>query len=297
VRRIKILSRALWGLNALLTAALLAFTARYLVAAPKVDPLRDLDLSAAAASPPRPAPEAPSEDALIHLRNPLQKTVRPTPPPPDLALKGALPASHSGNGTAFIHSKAGHSDTIARMGEPILRNGKPAPEFAGWLLSDLGKDFAVFTNREGERFALEIESLLPSDRDGDPHPPSRLGEAYRSESYRSRLLAFTDNREIWGIDENELDWAAQNLRQFLDRDIQISPSAGGGLRIDSLSPGSMPAARGVKLGDVLREVNGRPLSSLSELQAILSNPPKSGLQLTLERAGKSLVIEYRPLPR
>jgi len=291
------LNGVLRGLIALLATGLLAFTARYLVRPPKVDRLGDLDLSAVAPSTPRPAPEAPSENALIHLPLPLQKPGRPSPPPPEWTLKGVLPASHSGNGTAFIHSKAGHSDTIARTGEPILWNGKPAPEFSGWLLSDLGKDYAVFSNGQGERIALEIESLLPAEREGDPRPPSRLGETYRPESYRSRRLAMTDNREIWGIDENEMDWAAQNLRKFLERDVQISLSAGGGLRIDSLDAGSMPAARGVKPGDVLREVNGRPLSSLSDLQAILSNPPKSGLQLTLERAGKPLVIEYRPLPR
>jgi hypothetical protein len=283
--------------NALLATALLAFTGRYLVAPARVDPLRDLDLSAAAPSPPRPAPEAPSEKALIQLPNPLQKSPKPKPPPLDAILMGALPASHSGNATAFLHSNAGHRETIARMGEPILRNGKADPEFEGWLLSDLGKDFAVFTNRHGERVALEIEALGTSDREPDRRPPAPLGEPYRPETYRSRRLAFTDNREIWGIDEKELDWAAQNLRRSLDRDVQISLGAGGGLRIDALSPDSMPAARGVRPGDILREVNGRPISSLGDLQAILSNPPKSGLQLGLDRAGKSLVIEYRPLPR
>jgi hypothetical protein len=297
VIRIKTVNRALWGLNVLLAAALVAFCGRYLVAPAKIDRLSDLDLSAAAPSPPRPAPEPPSEEALIHLQNPLQKPAGPKPPPLDAVLKGALPASHSGNATAFIHSNVGHRETIARMGEPILRNGRPAPEFEGWLLSDLGKDFAVFTNRQGDHVALEIESLRTSDPDADLRPPSPLGEPYRPEMYQSRRLAFTDNREIWGIDDRELDWAAQNLRRSLDRDIQISPGAGGGLRIDFLSPDSMPAARGMKLGDVLREVNGRPISSLGDLQAILSSPTKTVVRLTLDRAGKPLVIEYRPLPR
>jgi len=293
---IRLFNRALQGANALLALGILAFVWRHLAAPPKIDWMIDVDPSAAASSPPRPTSERPSEAPLLNLPNPLRKPAGPTPPPLGAILKGTLAASQAANGTAFIRSKAGHSETIARMGEPILRNGTPAPEFTGWLLSDLGKDYAVFTNPQGERFALEIESLSTSEGSVDRRPPSRLGEAYRPEIYQSRRLVHTDSREVWGIDENELDWAAQNSRQLLDRDVQLSLGSSG-LRIDALSPDSMPSARGLKPGDVLREVNGRLLSSLADLQATLSNPPRSGLQLTLERAGRPFFIEYRPLPR
>jgi hypothetical protein len=297
VLRIRTVQRILWGLNALLAMALLAFAGRFLVASPRIDRLSDLDRSAAAPSPTHPGMESPSEKALLGLRNPLRKSVGPTPPPIDLILKGALPASQPANGTAFIRSKAGASETIARIGESIHWSGKAAAEYSEWLLSDLGKDYAVFSNRHGERYVLEIESLRRSEGNVDRRPPSRLGEAYRPEIYQSRRLACTESREVWGIDENELDWAVQNSRQLLDRDVQISFSNGGALRIDALSPDSMPSARGLKPGDILREVNGRAPSSLADLQATLSNPPKLGLQLTLERAGRPFVIEYRPLPR
>jgi hypothetical protein len=297
MRRLK-LNRALWGLNALLATALLAFVGRYLVAPPRVDRLRDVDPSAASSSPPRPRPAPASEEALIHLHNPLRKPEGPNPSPPfEAILKGALPTSQSGNGVAFIRSSSSQTETIARVGEEILRNGKPAPEFAGWILSELGRDLAVFENRLGERFVLRIEPVLTAPSDEERRPPSRQGEAYRPELYRSRLLASTDAREIWGIDAGELDWAAQNSPQVLNQDAQISPCAGGGMRIDTLNSGSMAAARGLKPGDILREVNGRPLRSLGDLQSVFSDPPKSVLQLTLERAGKPIVLEYRALPR
>ncbi len=292
---IRRLRQALWGANALLALGLLAFVGRYLVAPPKINWMIDVDPSAALPSPPRPRVELISDDVLLHLPNPLQKPVAPIPPPFDVILKGTLPASPPAKGTAFIRSKAGQSETIARTGEPILRNGKPAAEFSGWLLTDLGKDYAVFSNPRGERFTLGIESLSDSQETADHRPSSRPGEVYRPEVYRSQCLVHTDGREVWGIDENEVDWAARNSRQLLDRDVQISLSSGG-LRLDAVSPDSMPSARGLKAGDILREVNGRPLSSLADLQAILSNPPKAGLQLTLERAGRPFVIEYRPLP-
>ena len=290
--RIKTVKRLLWGLNVLLATLIVATRPT------GIDRRSDLDPWAEASAPPHPAPEPPSEDGLTQLHNPLRKPEGPKAPPPfEAILKGALPASHSGNGVAFLHSSARHTETIARVGEEIFRNGTPAPEFAGWLLSDLGRDFAVFENRQGERFVLRIEPLPTASSDEERKPPSRRGEAYRPEVYRSRLLASTEAREIWGIDTDEVDWAAQNSREFLNRDAQISPRAGGGMRIDTLNSGSMAAARGLKPGDILQEVNGRPLHSLSDLQSIFSDPPKSALQLTLERAGRQVVLVYRLLPR
>jgi hypothetical protein len=183
---------------------------------------------------------------------------------------------------------------MALEGQGILQNGKPALEFSGFSVLSLGKEFAVLRNPQGDQFSVELDSLQAVQ---EGRPISRTGEEYRPELFRSRRLASTETREIWGIDENERDWAAQNSQLILERDVQISPCTGGGLRLEALSSHSMPAARGLKGGDVLREVNGRSLSSLADLQAILSNPPKSGIELTLERAGKSVVFEYRPLPR
>jgi hypothetical protein len=181
---------------------------------------------------------------------------------------------------------------IARMGEEILQDGKPNPEFKGWRLSELWKDRAVFTNRQGERLELAIESILEG-----PPAAARIGEAYHPEIYKSRRLAFTESREIWALDADEIEWATRNSTSILDHDFQITPVAEGGLRIESVSAGSMGAARGLKPGDVLREVNGRPLNSLADLRTILANLSRSGLQFTLDRAGRPFAIEYRPLPR
>jgi S1-C subfamily serine protease len=118
--------------------------------------------------------------------------------------------------------------------------------------------------------------------------------------YKSRLLAASEGRQIWGIDADEIAWAAANLPQILDRDLQVVPYAGGGLRVDAVAPDSIGAARGLLAGDVLREVDGRPVWGVSDLRPLPDNPntktPQS-LRLTIERAGKPLLLEYRPLPR
>jgi S1-C subfamily serine protease len=102
------------------------------------------------------------------------------------------------------------------------------------------------------------------------------------------------------MDQEELDWAAQNADQIMDRDFQVSPYAGGGIRLENVTAGSIGAARGLSAGDVLREVNGQPLNSIADVRTLMNNPAmrqQAGLRLTIERAGKPLVIEYRPLPR
>ena len=286
-------NRALWGSNGLLGAALLVFAWNYLIAPTKVDRLAGVDPRLAHPSPPPAAPASSSDDALIHLPNPMRPAAGPLPPPPFQAtLQGTLPVSGSGKGVAFIRSSSRQTETIARVGEVILHHGRPAAEFRGWQLSEVGKEFAVFTNREGERSVLEIGAVA-----GEHRSLSRTGEAYHPEMYRSRRLASTDSREIWVIDENEIEWMAQNGASLLDREVRISPSADGGLRLDDVDPGSIAAARGLKPGDILRAVNGRPLQSIGDLQSMLSRPPSGVLQLTLERAGKPVAIEYRALPR
>jgi S1-C subfamily serine protease len=80
----------------------------------------------------------------------------------------------------------------------------------------------------------------------------------------------------------------------------VVPYAGGGLRFDGVAPDSIGAARGLLPGDVLREVDGRPVAGMSDLRPLLDYPnatPPQNLRLTIERAGKPLLLEYRPLPR
>jgi hypothetical protein len=51
---------------------------------------------------------------------------------------------------------------------------------------------------------------------------------------------------------------------------------------------------------VLREVNGQALNNITDVRTLMNNSAvksQTGLRLTIERAGKPIVIEYRPLPR
>jgi S1-C subfamily serine protease len=114
------------------------------------------------------------------------------------------------------------------------------------------------------------------------------------------LLASSDGKQVWGLDSSEIVWVTENAAQILDRDLQLAPYAGGGIRLEGVRAGSIGAARGLLAGDVLREVNGQPLNNLADVRTLLNQQAiktQTGLRLTLERAGRPMVIEYRPLPR
>lgn len=274
--------RALWGLNIALGLGAVTI----LLPSSSVDRLIDVRTIDATAS--RIPPEPSADESVLRLGNPVGAPKEAAAAFRGFTLKGALPGSTS---VAFMRSVSRPVDLMASFGEGILQDGKPDPEFEGWRLLDVWKDRAVFVHKSGERFEVQIESPQPKE----PSPPA--AEPYRAEAYKSRLLASTETREVWGVDEKEAAWAGRNLAAMLERDVVLTPIPGLGLRIEALTAGSMGAARGLKPGDLLSEVNGRPVGNLSDLRQLLVDPPKSTLRLGLERNGRPHVLEYHPLPR
>jgi hypothetical protein len=312
---VKLLNRALWGVNVLLGAGIVLFSIQYLLRAQDAGYLKDLKRDDdTAVVPPRALD--PGDGTLKSLTNPVEKRAGPGPNGPDqpqfkATLKGTLPSEKDpSRSVAFIKSAARNVELVAYMNEEILQEGKPFDEYRGWTLQTVSKDRAVFANKAGVKVELTIDmAITPAPGgpasgipgpSGGPAPKSRIGQAYTSDTFKSRLLASADTRQVWGMDQEEIDWAAQNADQILDRDFQVSPYAGGGLRIENVNAGSIGAARGLVAGDVLREVNGQPLSNIADVRTLMNNPAmksQTGLRLTVERAGKPMVIEYRPLPK
>lgn len=310
----KLLNRGLWGLNLLIGVGILLFSYQYLLRAADSGLLRDLkqdDEGPAVA----PKPKDDGDGALKTLPNPIEKKERDKPDVTatlfKATLKGTLPSEKEPKrGVAFIKSTARNAELVCYVDEEILQEGKPYDEFRGWTLSSVGRDRAIFVNKKGDKVELTIDQSITvapgMERAGGGAgipggaPKTQIGKAYTSESYKSRLLASADTRQVWGLDQDEIEWAGQNAEAILDRDLQVAPYAGGGLRIENVMAGSIGAARGLVAGDVLREVNGQALNNLADVKTLMSSPTmrsQTGLRLTIERAGKPVVIEYRPLPR
>ena len=311
---VKLLNRILWGVNTLLGAGIVVFSFQYLLFAPDAKYLKDFKQEDDSPAAPVRAQDN-SDGALRTLVNPVEKRVIDTtakgPGNFKATLKGTLPSEKEPQrGVAFIKSTARNVELVAYVGDEILHEGKPFDEFRGWTLTTVSKDRALFTSKSGQKEELFLD-LSPAPVPGAPgasapgpsaggRPAARAGQAYQSDQFKSRLLASADSRQVWGMDQDEIEWVSQNAEQIMDRDFQVAPYAGGGLRIENVNAGSVGAARGLVAGDVLREVNGQPLNNIADVRTLMNNPAmkqQTGLRLTIERAGKPVVIEYRPLPK
>ncbi len=308
MRDVKLANGLLWLLNAALGAAIVLFAFKYLLQQP--DYTRDVDLDTGNESQ-RPDVRPPKPDAVLKLRNPVEnvKDVDPGTKPMvfKAQLKGTLPGEKSDSpGAAFIKSTARNVELVAFLGEPILHEGKEFDEYRGWKLSKVWKDKALFVGPNNLSQELTIEAAAgpagpaSTSRTVGGARGARAGQAYQGDQFKSRLLASAESRQVWGMDPDEIDWVTQNADKVMDSDFQVSPNANGGVRIEGVTPGSIGAARGMLAGDVIRDVNGQALNSIADVRTLMNNPSfktQQGLRLTVERAGKPVVLEYRPLPR
>jgi serine protease Do len=76
----------------------------------------------------------------------------------------------------------------------------------------------------------------------------------------------------------------------------IIPDAGGGIAVVDVDTGSPADGKGIREGDVIVEMNSRPLHDLADLRAALDATPAGGVvMLRIVRNGEAL--GYRFLPR
>jgi hypothetical protein len=309
VRDVKLYNGLLWLLNAALAGAIAYVIVVFLAQQPNY--VRDVQLDDGASDAPvKPPPKR--DDAALKLRNPVENKVldvkQPDAPVFRAQLKGTLPGDKGdGPGAAFLKSAGRNVELVAFTGEVILFEGKEFDEYRGWKLSKVWKDRALFAGPGGLTQELTIEATAGPAGPAAPGGArvggargAKAGQPYQPDQFKSRLLASADSRQVWGLDPEEIDWASQNADKIMDGDFQVSPNSGGGVRVEGVTPGSIGAARGVVAGDVIRDVNGQPLNSIADVRTLMNNPAfksSSGLRITVERAGKPVVLEYRPLPR
>ena len=74
---------------------------------------------------------------------------------------------------------------------------------------------------------------------------------------------------------------------------QLTPAPGGGMLVTEAASGSIAEKLGLQPGDVLRQINGYSLSSMSDLSRLYQKfKQTSQIQLELTRAGKVLQLRY-----
>jgi len=154
----------------------------------------------------------------------------------------------------------------------VLAKGDTLPEHSEHVLSELGKDRAVFRSPDD---VLE----LSLDQDATP-----LDERLRltPDELRSSTLTMRELAEQGARHENMMmaQWRSIGLRgraQLLQQG-WLTPEFGGatgpdkkmlGLRVRQLTPNSFWEQLGLEEGDVLQEVNGRRIDDLAAWQDVL----------------------------
>jgi hypothetical protein len=143
-----------------------------------------------------------------------------------------------------------------------------------------------------------IPPAAPQDIAVSVSPPERRGlngAPYAWEDYRSQARVLEDYIQ-WTLDPRELAWLLANRRQVLGRDLETDPELEGGLRIKSIREGSFGERRGIRVGDVLLDINGQELDSPSDLEDFLEDPGYSGAggwRVRLKRGQDVLLLDYR----
>lgn len=315
MRDVKLINGLLWGVNGLLGAGLLAFAWFFLLFPKDAQSLKKQAWDDEAYVVPVSGRAGGDDGILKSLPNPLEKRAEQGPVAgPSVfqaVLKGTLASEKDPkSGVAFIKSMRRNVELVAFIGEEIREGDKAFDEFRGWKLVEVGKSHALFSNgAQQATLTLDLSAAVAPGGAPAPGAPvpggaagktNRIGQPYQSGNFRSTVLSSTEGRVVWGLDQDEIDWAFQNQDSIMDQAFQVSPSASGGIRIDSVQAGSIGATRGLVAGDIIKEVNGQPLGSVADVKALMSGPAmraQTGMRITIERAGKPVVVEYRPLPR
>ena len=295
--RIWLLNGGLWAVNVLLAGWTFLFAWQNLLAPEKVDTLKGLPIPGNLNWDPPVRPPSTSDEMLLDLFNPVRAgmigALPPEPSPLNAILTGVFVSEKTpGSGIAFIRHAGRNINLVAYVNETIVLNGKPYGDFLRWKLVLVKRLEAVFSN------GIQTTTLKLKDRTADPNTTWKE-KSYRSSNFKSRLIVSTDTRQIWGLDRAEIEWAIQNQAALIDSTVRISIHPRGGIKLDNVTPGSMAASRGLRAGDIIKTINGVGINGLRDLQRLADHPSVRGsgrMRITVERAGRPMLLEYRPLP-
>lgn len=158
-----------------------------------------------------------------------------------------------------------------------LRDGDIILSIDGQAVNDEGGGaFAIGTHKVGDRVPMQIrrgerEQTLTVRAEAAPETPAR------------------DERVIKG--RNPFDGATVvNLSPAVAQDLGVDPFAGRGVLVTRVGQGYALNA-GLRAGDFIREVNGRPINTVAELAAATAGQGRAWL-VTIERQGQRISARF-----
>jgi len=150
--------------------------------------------------------------------------------------------------------------------------------------------YAVYPDRAVLRRAGILEGLML--KDGAPALPA--GSILSPEKSSAMQSGIRGGGNQYTVDRDTMTQQMQRP-EFLTQALVV-PNAGGGFLVREIQPGSVYEKLGVRVGDVIRSVNGQAINNMEEVMKVYQQ--LGGLQqagnVTLEvsRAGRTEVLHY-----
>jgi serine protease Do len=161
-----------------------------------------------------------------------------------------------------------------------LKNGDIILEVSGKEITDANHlRNAISSMQPDSNVSLKVW------RDGAQHTmPVKLGEMNPEEAR---------NRGGFGRNGGDSDEAlegvsVENLTPQVARGLKV-PAGTTGVVVNDVSPASAAAAAGLRQGDVILEVNRRPVKNVAEFEAAVKNS-KDGTLLLVNRDGRTIYV-------
>jgi general secretion pathway protein C len=235
-----------------------------------------------------PRPSAPMVDSATELRQLLSanlfgqadvaagQNLSPSSISPtslNLVLTGVMVGG--ANNFAFI-SINGANETAFGLGDEIL---------SGATLH------AVYPDRVLLRHGGALESLALKDNLALPEGAIITSPQYRNDAPLSGIRGSGTN---FRVERNTLTQQMQKP-EFLTQALMV-PNAGGGFLVREIQPGSVYEKLGMRVGDVIRSVNGQPINNMDEVMKLyqqLGGVNQIGnIAIEVSRGGRSESLQY-----
>ncbi len=215
------------------------------------------------------------------------------------------------------------ADVAARVTRELIANGKIVRGYIGATVQDVTAEIGESLGMPARSGALvaDVTRGGPSDRAGlqsgdivtavDGAPVKTAAELTRQVALarpgapirlsvrrngRTETLTVTSGTRPTEEQLASNDSAPESGGGTGGLGLMVAPNPGGGLRIERVDPASDAAAKGLRPGDVIEEVAGRPATSADAVRAAVDDAKakgRAGVLVRAKRDGRTLFLALR----
>jgi type II secretion system protein C len=175
------------------------------------------------------------------------------------------------------------------------------------------KDRIIATHPDGQSEELIVKAEIPSGtadaghggRTGRPPAGPRPDGALSAPAIpfdlsSSKTQRDPSNPNLWNVDTKEKQYLLKTLPDLRNQ-VGVRPVMGSdgnmsGVQIENIHPSSLLRERGIQAGDIIRKVNGIPITSQDQGDQFMNNPSvRNSLRydIEVERSGQIFTVTYQ----